>query len=141
MSEDIGEYFSGVIEKIDGLLDGLITRVIAELEGEGGEVRWPIKSGDMLNVRDAYATVFDLSDGELKLSFFDETGNEWTDILSVVVMGSGVDGAPAYYWRRTLKEMLEEELGLYRKEDNLDNDRARLLQRLIAAFEEQGAKA
>lgn len=122
----------------------MLQRVQAMLEDdkidpEKGKIFWPIKEGDCPDVNDAYATLYELSDVEFCLSFYDETGNEFTDTLHVVGlnMGSPAQGGPTYYWRKPLKEMLEEELQIYIDENTTHYAPARLLARLIKAFEEE----
>jgi hypothetical protein len=122
-------------DQILSLLEEIRDTARGEVDPEKGKIFWPIKEGDFPSVNDAYATLYDLSDAEFCLSFYDETGNKFTDELSVVVLNMGGEDQ-TYFWRSSLKDMLSEELQEYIDDDNAECRPARLLARLIKAFDE-----
>ena len=48
-----------------------------------GKIFWPIAVGECPDIDDAYATLYSLSEAELYLSFYDETGNTITNELTI----------------------------------------------------------
>lgn len=102
---------------------------------ENGKVVWP--PNEEMSHDDAIATLFDIADCDLDLTLFDETGMETTDEWVVTFSGTeAYPDSPGNYGRKPLKEMLEETLQIYIDEDNQDCKPARLLARLVKAFEE-----
>jgi hypothetical protein len=121
-----------ILDKIDEL--------VADLREDGpdaadGKVVWP-PDGNMSH-KDALATLFDIADCDLSLTLYDDTGNALTDELTVTFSGTQLyPNSPGHYARKPLKAMIEEELALYIAEDASDYPGARLLKRLLLAFEE-----
>ena len=100
-----------------------------------GKVVWP-PNEDMSHA-DALATLFDISDCDLSLTLYDDTGNVMTDELAVTFSGTqAYPNSPGMYDHKPLKTLIEEELALYIAEDTEDYPGARLLKRLLLAFEE-----
>lgn len=121
-----------ILDKIDEL--------VAELREDGldaadGKVVWP-PDGNMSH-KDALATLFDIADCDLSLTLYDDTGNVMTDELAVTFSGTqAYPNSPGMYDHKPLKTLIEEELALYIAEDTEDYPGARLLKRLLLAFEE-----
>ena len=117
-----------------------IEALVADLREDGpdaadGKVVWP-PDGDMSH-KDALATLFDIADCELSLTRYDDTGNALTDEWVVTFSGTqAYPNSPGQYDRKPLKAMIEEELQIYIDEDAEDYPHARLLKRLLLAFEE-----
>ena len=108
-----------------------------EFDPEKGKSFWPIKEGDHPNINDAYKTLYDLSDAELGLTFYDDTGNILTDELCVEFFNCYVDpDGVALFAKAPLRKLLEEALDLYIEEETQDSKRGRLLSRLVKAFDE-----
>ena len=127
------------LEKIIAMLEEMKDIVAREVDPEKGKSFWPIKEDDRPNINDAYKTLYDLSNAELCLTFYDETGNILTDELCIDFSNCWVSPDDVgSFARRPLKEMLEEELQIYIDEDNQDCKPARLLARLIGCFDDRG---
>lgn len=131
--------FDAVLAKVEAALEEMRDIAAGQADAEKGKVVWPIKQGECPSINDAYATLYDLANCDLDLTFYDETGNEWTDTLSVAFGGTQLyPGSPPYYERRPLKELLEEHVVLnYDPEHYASNKHAQLLVRLIKAFDEE----
>jgi hypothetical protein len=121
-----------ILDQIDAL--------VADLREDGpdaadGKVVWP-PDGDISH-KNALATLYDIADCDLDLTLYDETGNALTDEWTVTFSGTQLyPNSPGYYARKPLKAMIEEELQIYIDEDAEDYPHARLLKRLLLAFEE-----
>jgi hypothetical protein len=104
-------------------------------DGNEGKVVWPPQE-DMSRA-DALATLFDIQDCDLDLTLYDDTGMEITDEWAVTFSGTRLyPNSPGRYARKPLKAMIEEELAIYVSEETEDCRPARLLARLLAAFDE-----
>jgi hypothetical protein len=100
-----------------------------------GKVVWP-PNEEMRRV-DALATLLDIADCGLGLTLYDETGDQLTDEWTVTLSGTqAYPNSPGQYGRKPLKAMIEEELQIYIDEGTEDYPQARLLARLLAAFDE-----
>jgi hypothetical protein len=121
-----------ILDKIDEL--------VAELREDGpdaadGKVVWP-PDGNMSH-KDALATLFDIADCDLSLTLYDDTGDVMTDELAVTFNGTqAFPNSPGMYDHKPLKTLIERELSLYLFDGNSDCPPARLLKRLLLAFEE-----
>lgn len=121
-----------ILDKIDEL--------VAELREDGldaadGKVVWP-PDGNMSH-KDALATLFDIADCDLSLTLYDDPANVMTNELAVTFSGTqAYPNSPGMYDHKPLKTLIEEELALYIAEDTEDYPQARLLKRLLLAFEE-----
>lgn len=86
-----------------------------------GKVVWPIVDGQTVQLEDAYATLFDLSDCEIQISSYHQNGSDLTGNLEIHLSGCETyPDAPATYFAKPLKEALEEELEklVYRDSDD-----------------------
>jgi hypothetical protein len=102
---------------------------------DDGKVVWP--PNEDTRHADALATLFDIADCDLSLTLYDKTGNTFTDELAVTFSGTqAYPNSPGMYDHKPLKTLIEEELALYIAEDTEDYPQARLLKRLLLAFEE-----
>lgn len=130
--QDLGP-IERIVEELMDLADRL--RRAADPERERiGRVVWP--PTEEMGHADALATLFDIADCDLGLTLYDETGNELGDEWVVTFSGTqAYPDSPGQYARKPLRRMLEEELQLYRDDDNEGAAPARLLARLIKAFE------
>jgi hypothetical protein len=125
-----------IIETIEDLVEALRDEV-RDGDAERGKVVWPLPKDGVINYNDALATLFDIADCDLSFSFYGEDNNTFTDTLSVVFSGTELyPGSPGVYSRKPLKTMLEEELALYRAEDEEKSKTGRLFARLLKAFDE-----
>ena len=106
---------------------------MTEVDPEKGKSFWPIKDGDCPDIKDAYKTLYDLSDAELYLTFYDEVGNIRTDELCVEFSNCYVNpGDVETFARASLKKLLEDELQTFDE----DCKQAQLLARLIGCFDD-----
>jgi hypothetical protein len=101
-----------------------------------GKIFWPIKVGDRPDEDDAYATLYSLSDADLCLTFYDETGNIVTKDLYVEFMDIYADSEKeGTFARKTLKELLEQTLEIIEGDDETHSER--VLRRLLQVLEEE----
>lgn len=86
--------------------------------GLDGKVVWPINEGDIVEREDAYATLFDISDAQIQVTYYHQNGDDLTGDLEIHLSGLQVyTDAPATYFAKPLKQALEEVL-----EDLIDAD-------------------
>jgi hypothetical protein len=130
MDKEMSELIVQIMEEMKDI-------AMREIDPKKGKICWPMETDDLPSINDAYATLFSLSNAELCLSFYDETGNIETDTLSIQFQDIYPDeGNRGVFARRSLKELLEEELQPYIDENTTESRRGQLLTRLVKAFEE-----
>jgi hypothetical protein len=79
--------------------------------GFEGKVVWPIKEGQRVGYNDAYATLFDISEAQIEVSYYHQNGEDLTGNLEVHLSGwQSYDEAPGTYFAKPLKQALEEVL-------------------------------
>ena len=101
-----------------------------------GKIFWPIKVGDRPDEDDAYATLYSLSNAELWLTFYDETGSTVTKDLYVEFADIYADSQEeGTFVRKTLKELLEQTLEIVEGDDEAHSER--VLRRLLQVLEEE----
>ena len=126
-------------EERQAILDQ-IEALVAELRADGpdasdGKVVWP--PNEDMSHKDALATLFDIADCDLSLTRYDDTGDALTDEWAVTFSGTqAYPNSPGRYDHKPLKAIIEEELQIYIDENAEDYPHARLLKRLLLAFEE-----
>ena len=125
-----------IIDQIGDLVDALRDQPLLEPDAEKGKAVWPLPEDELVGYNDALATLWDIADCDLCLTWYGEDGNTLTDTLSVLFAGHGALSRFPCYARKPLIELLREELALYASEENASGRSARLLSRLIKAFDE-----
>jgi hypothetical protein len=104
-------------------------------DASDGKVVWP--PNEDVSHADALTTLFDIADCDLSLTLYDKTGAQMTDEWAVTFSGTqAYPNSPGKYDHKPLKTLIEEELAIYIAEDAADYPGARLLKRLLLAFEE-----
>ena len=116
-------------------IEKLVADLREDADAADGKVVWP-PDGNM-SYNNALATLFDIADCDLSLTLYDKTGNTLTDEWAVTFSGTQAYlNSPGMYDHKPLKTLIEEELAIYVAEDASDYPGARLLKRLVLAFEE-----
>jgi hypothetical protein len=119
-------------------IEALVEKFQAETYGPNlndGKVVWP--PNKEMEHADAITTLFDIEDCSLDLTLYDETGRIITDEWVVTFNNTrSYSGSPGHYARKPLKELIKDELQIYIEEDSAHWPEARLLARLLAAFDE-----
>jgi hypothetical protein len=109
---------------------------MSSLDPDKAKIFWPIKDGDLPSIEDAYKTLYSLSDADLWLTFYDETGNTITKDLYVEFADIYADSEKeGTFARVTLKELLKKTLEIYEGED--EDDSIRVMKRLLQVLEEE----
>jgi hypothetical protein len=99
-----------------------------------GKIHWPIQIGDIVSYEDAYETLFELSDRELDLSFWDEEGSTKTTEPNIAILNEH-GGPPNAFFFAPLRSLLAKALVIGLEDDKEGDLRVDMIHRLLKALD------